>query len=109
MFTIAVSGFAGIGAAGVHLVRSWRERPTDECRGHHVGMASGTGTVPTLADIANIKARHNIVDVVSVHVALQRSGRSYRGCCPFHAADDTHILRVPGSTKLAVLQSLLKW
>lgn len=33
MFNIAVFGFAGIGAAGVYLVRSWRERPTDECRG----------------------------------------------------------------------------
>lgn len=41
--------------------------------------------MPTLADIANIKARHNIVDAVSAHVALEPLGRSYRGCCPFHA------------------------
>jgi DNA primase len=33
----------------------------------------------------DIKARLDIVDVVSAHVALQRSGRGYKGLCPFHS------------------------
>ena len=33
----------------------------------------------------DIKARLDILDVVAVHVALQRSGRSYKGLCPFHS------------------------
>ena len=33
----------------------------------------------------DIKARLDILDVVAAHVALQRSGRSYKGLCPFHS------------------------
>ncbi len=33
----------------------------------------------------DIKARLDIMDVVAAHVALQRSGRSYKGLCPFHS------------------------
>ena len=33
----------------------------------------------------DIKARLNIMDVVAAHVPLQRSGRSYKGLCPFHS------------------------
>ena len=33
----------------------------------------------------DIKARLDILDVVAAHVALQRSGRGYKGLCPFHS------------------------
>jgi DNA primase len=32
-----------------------------------------------------IRRRVNILDVVSLHVTLRRSGRSYKGLCPFHS------------------------
>lgn len=32
-----------------------------------------------------IRRRISIVDVVSLHVALRRAGRSYKGLCPFHS------------------------
>ena len=35
--------------------------------------------------IRRIKNTANILDVVSEHVALKRSGRNYLGLCPFHA------------------------
>lgn len=34
--------------------------------------------------IAEIRARADIVEVVSSHVVLKRSGRNYTGLCPFH-------------------------
>ena len=37
-----------------------------------------------MAVIDDIKARLDIVDVVSSHVSLQRSGRAFKACCPFH-------------------------
>ena len=37
-----------------------------------------------MAVIDDIKSRLDILDVVSQHVPLQRSGRSYRANCPFH-------------------------
>jgi len=37
-----------------------------------------------MAVIDDIKARLDILDVVSGYVALQRSGRAFKACCPFH-------------------------
>ena len=44
-------------------------------------------SMPRLPDhvIDEIRARVDIVDVVSERVKLMRSGRRYRGLCPFHA------------------------
>ncbi len=42
------------------------------------------GSRCSMAIIDEIKSRLDILDVVSQHVPLQRSGRSYKANCPFH-------------------------
>ncbi|MDW8105033.1 MAG: DNA primase [Armatimonadota bacterium] len=37
------------------------------------------------ADLDEIRARSDIVEVVSQYVALKRTGKSFKGLCPFHA------------------------
>ena len=37
--------------------------------------------------VEEIRARADIVDVVGEHVALKRTGKSYRGPCPLHGGD----------------------
>ena len=37
------------------------------------------------ADLDEIRARSDIVEVVSQYVALKRTGKHYKGLCPFHA------------------------
>ena len=37
-----------------------------------------------MSDVDEIKSRLDILDVVSRHVQLSRSGRSYKAVCPFH-------------------------
>ncbi len=34
--------------------------------------------------ITDVKARANLLEVVSEHVALKRAGKEYKGLCPFH-------------------------
>ena len=46
---------------------------------------SSGGPIYPVAVTDDIKARLDIMDVVASHVALQRSGRSYKGLCPFHS------------------------
>lgn len=43
-------------------------------------MASRAG-----ADLDEIRARSDIVEVVSQYVALKRTGKNFKGLCPFHA------------------------
>ena len=38
---------------------------------------------PNLID--EVKARNDIVDVVSEYVTLKRAGRNHTGLCPFHS------------------------
>lgn len=40
--------------------------------------------VKPLAVIDDIKARLDITEVISGYVSLQRSGRAFKACCPFH-------------------------
>ncbi len=40
--------------------------------------------VQILAVIDDIKARLDIAEVISGYVSLQRSGRAFKACCPFH-------------------------
>ena len=37
-----------------------------------------------MTQIDDVKARLDIVDVVSAHAALQKAGRNYKALCPFH-------------------------
>ncbi len=58
-------------------------------------MASRAG-----ADLDEIRARSDIVEVVSQYVALKRTGKNYKGLCPFHAE------KTPSFT---VTPSLQRW
>jgi len=40
--------------------------------------------IPVIDAVSEIKNRLDIVDVISEHIALKKSGRNYWGCCPFH-------------------------
>lgn len=37
-----------------------------------------------MSDLAEIKHRHNIVDIIGQYVAIKKQGKEYFGCCPFH-------------------------
>jgi len=52
------------------------------------------------ADLDEIRARSDIVEVVSQYVALKRTGKNYKGLCPFHAE------KTPSFT---VTPSLQRW
>lgn len=37
-----------------------------------------------MIDIDDLKARNNIVDVISGQITLKKAGKNYQACCPFH-------------------------
>ena len=37
-----------------------------------------------MSDIDEIKSRLNIVDIIGKHVKLKKTGRNFKGLCPFH-------------------------
>ena len=70
----------GAARAAIHF---WGGRSTaPRCK--YKGDLIMTYTAATDADIADLKSRIDIVDVISEHVALKPSGKDYVGLCPFH-------------------------
>jgi DNA primase len=47
-------------------------------------MADNQKNITVIDAVSEIKSRLDVVDVVSEHIALKKSGRNYWGCCPFH-------------------------
>lgn len=40
--------------------------------------------------VEEVRARNDIVDVISGYVSLKKKGSNYWGCCPFH--NEKHLL-----------------
>ncbi|RTL37737.1 MAG: DNA primase [Candidatus Melainabacteria bacterium] len=57
----------------------------------------GSACLSTIShdDIAEVRSRANILEVVSEHVTMKRSGTSYMGRCPFHEERSASFSVVP--------------
>ena len=50
--------------------------------------------------VEEVRARNDIVDVISGYVSLKKKGSNYWGCCPFHnEKTDVLLLRMPCQRK----------
>ena len=44
--------------------------------------------------VEEVRARNDIVDVISGYVSLKKKGSNYWGCCPFHNEKNTFFFGV---------------
>lgn len=59
--------------------------PLSLLRRGRAGVAVPQGVSVASSTIEQIKAQLDIAEVIGAHVPLKRSGRSFKGLCPFHA------------------------
>jgi DNA primase len=61
------------------------------------GLMVGSAFLSTISqdDIAEVRSRANILEVVSEHVTMKRSGINYMGRCPFHEEKSASFSVVP--------------
>ena len=75
-------------SASFYATMAWEICASDNAaskRGSRPPLHAGKVDASHMAVVDEIKSRLDILDLVSRYVQLQRSGRSYKAACPFHA------------------------